>query len=116
NDITSITAFDMSGTTISAANNIGSVSTTGNALATLIMAGTDLGRDAAFGGQGVNADSTNGGNIGTVTIGGDFVQSSVSAGALRGADGFLGTTDDIVSGGRSTIGTVTIGGTEVGSN
>ena len=116
NDITSVTAFDVSGTTISAANNIGSVDITANALATLIMAGADLGRDAAFGGQGADADSTNGGNIGTVSVGGDFLQSSVSAGVLRGVDGFLGTTDDIVSGGRSSIGSVTIGGTQVGSN
>lgn len=115
-DIQSITAFDASGTTISAANNIGTVSFTGDAFATLIMAGTDLGRDAAFGGTGVNADSTNGGNITSVTVGGNFVQSSVSAGVLRGADGFLGTTDDIASGGRSNIGIVTIGGTQVGSN
>lgn len=116
NDITSITAFDMSGTTISAANNIGSVNVTSNVLASLIMSGADLGRDAAFGGQGANADSTNGGNIGTITVGGDFLQSSVSAGVLRGVDGFLGTTDDIVSGGRSSIGAVNIGGTQVGSN
>ncbi len=116
NNIQSITAFDMSGTTISAANNIGTVDVTANVFATLIMAGTDLGRDAAFGGQGVNADSTNGGNIDTITIGGNFLQSSVSAGVLRGADGFLGTTDDIVSGGRSSIGSVAIGGTQVGSN
>lgn len=116
NDITSITAFDMSGTTISAANNIGSVNITSNVLASLIMSGADLGRDAAFGGQGANADSTNGGAIGTVTVGGDFLQSSISAGVLRGVDGFLGTTDDIVSGGRSSIGAVNIGGTQVGSN
>jgi len=115
-DIQSLTAFDISGTTISAANNIGSVTTTGNAFATTILAGADLGRDAAFGGSGQAADSTNGGNIGTVTIGGDFVQSSVSAGLLRGVDGFLGTTDDIVSGGRSSIGSVTIAGSQVGSN
>jgi len=115
-DIQSITAFDVSGTTISAANNIDTVSFTADAFATLIMAGTDLGRDAAFDGAGVNADSTNGGNIGTVTVGGNFIQSSVSAGVLRGVDGFLGTTDDIASGGRSSIGSVTIGGSEVGSN
>ncbi|UYV11783.1 MAG: hypothetical protein NCW75_10795 [Phycisphaera sp.] len=116
NGITSVTAFDMSGTTISAANNIGSVDITANVLASLIMSGTDLGRDAAFGGEGANADSTNGGNIGSVTVGGNFLQSSISAGVLRGVDGFLGTTDDIVSGGRSDIGSVTIGGTQVGSN
>jgi hypothetical protein len=115
-DIQSVTAFDISGTTISAANDIGSVTTTGNVFATTIMAGADIGRDAAFGGQGVNADRTNGGNVGTVTVGGDFVQSSVSAGVLRGADGFLGTTDDIVSGGRSNVGAVAIAGSQVGSN
>lgn len=116
NNIQSVTAFDMSGTTISAANTIGSVDITANVLSSTIIAGADIGRDAAFGGQGVNADTTNGGNIGTVTVGGDFIQSSVAAGILRGADGFLGTTEDLVSGGRSNIGSVTIGGTQVGSN
>lgn len=115
-DIQSVTAFDMSGTVIAAGNDIGSVTTTANAFATTILAGADIGRDAAFGGTGVDADSTNGGNIGTVTIGGDFVQSSVSAGLLRGVDGFLGTFDDVVSGGRSSIGSVSIAGTQVGSN
>ncbi|MEQ9096848.1 MAG: hypothetical protein RIE32_11355 [Phycisphaerales bacterium] len=114
--IQSITAFDMSGTVISAANDINSVDITANVFASTIMAGADIGRDAAFGGTGVNADRTNGGNVGSVDVGGNFLQSSVSAGVLRGADGFLGTTDDIVSGGRSTIGSVTIGGTQVGSN
>lgn len=114
--IQSITAFDMSGTTISAANDITSVNVTGDVFASMIMAGADIGRDAAFGGTGVNADRTNGGNLGTVNVGGNFLQSSVSAGVLRGADGFLGTADDVASGGRSTIGSVTIGGTLVGSN
>ncbi len=114
--IQSITAFDMSGTIISAANDITSVNVTGDMFASTVMAGADIGRDAAFGGTGVNADRTNGGNLGTVDVGGNFLQSSVSAGVLRGVDGFLGTTDDVASGGRSTIGSVTIGGTQVGSN
>lgn len=116
NDIASVTAFDMSGTTVAAANNIGSVTTTGSVFASFILAGADLGRDAARGGQGVNADTTNGGNLGTVTVGGNFIQSSAAAGLLPGADGFLGTPDHIVSGGRSTIGSVSIAGTQVGSN
>ncbi len=114
--IQSVTAFSMSGSVISAANNIGTVSTTGDAFATLILAGADIGRDASFGGTGVDADTTNGGNIDSVNIGGDFVQSSVSAGVLLGSDGFLGTANDVVSGGRSNVGSVTIGGTQVGSN
>ena len=116
NDIASVTAFDMSASTIAAANNLGSVTTTGNVFASFLLAGADLGRDAARGGQGVNADTTNGGNLGTVTVGGSFIQSSAAAGLLPGTDGFLGTTDDIVSGGRSTIGSVSIAGTQVGSS
>ncbi len=115
-NIQSVTSFDMSGTLIVAANNIGTVTTTGSAFATTILAGADVGRDASFGGEGVDADVTNGGNIDAVNIGGNFIQSSVSAGLLRGVDGFLGTTDDIISGGRSNIGSVTIGGTQIGSN
>lgn len=115
-DIQSITAFDMSGTIVSAANAIDAVNITGDVFASNILAGADIGRDAAFGGTGVNADRTNGGNLGTVSVGGNFVQSSATAGVLRGADGFLGTTDDVVSGGRSSIGSVSIGGTLVGSN
>ncbi|GIW74012.1 MAG: hypothetical protein KatS3mg103_0534 [Phycisphaerales bacterium] len=115
NSIQSVTAFDASGTTIAAANDLGTVSLTGNAFATRILAGVDLGRDAAFGGQGVNADTTNGGSITSVTVGGSFIQSSVAAGVLPGADGFLGNADDVASGGRSSIGSVTIAGTQVGS-
>ena len=116
NDIASVSAASMTGTVVAAANNIGTVNVSGNVASTMIMAGADLGRDAAFGGAGVNRDTTNGGNITTVTVGGNFESSSVSAGLLRGADGFLGTSDDVVSGGRSNIGTVTIGGQRVGSN
>ena len=116
NNISSVTAFDMSGTTIAAANDLGSVTTTGSVFASRLLGGADLGLDAAFGGQGVNADATNGGNVGAITVGGNFLQSSVAAGVLPGADGFLGTTDDIVSGGRSNIDSVTIAGTQVGSS
>ncbi|MFI4883294.1 MAG: beta strand repeat-containing protein, partial [Phycisphaerales bacterium JB064] len=115
-DILSVTAFDISSSTIAAANDLGSVTTTGSVFASNILSGVDLGRDAAFGGEGVNADRTNGGNIGTVTVGGNFAQSSIAAGVLRGVDGFLGTSDDIVSGGRSTIGSVSIAGTQLGSS
>ena len=80
-----------------------------------MMAGVDLGNDAAFGGAGLNADRLSTGSIGPVTIGGNFRESDLTAGYLRGLDGFFGTTDDNVAAGRSAIGTVTITGTIGGS-
>ena len=116
NDIVSVAAASLAGSTIAAANNLGGVTIAGNVASSNLLSGVDLGRDGTFGGTGVNADQTNGGNIGNVTIGGNFESSSIAAGLVRGADNFLGTSDDIVSGGRSSIGAVTIGGQRVGSN
>jgi hypothetical protein len=80
------------------------------------MAGGDLGEDAAPGGTGFNADRATTGFVGDVKVEGDFAKSSIVAGMLRGPDGFFGTPDDIVAPGRSTIGDVTIDGSQVGSN
>ncbi|MEO1008132.1 MAG: hypothetical protein AAFX79_06175 [Planctomycetota bacterium] len=101
---------------ISAANGIAGVTVPGSVFDTSIIAGADLGRDGSFGGTGLDADSTNGGNIGAVTVGGNFRESDVVAGLLRGPDGFFGTSDDLVSGGRSNTGPVSIAGSDVGSN
>jgi hypothetical protein len=59
--------------------------------------------------------------IGSVTVGGDWVASSIAAGVLRGADGFFGTADDTQITGinsatlHSRIGSVTIKGQALGT-
>ncbi|HYE62458.1 MAG TPA: hypothetical protein VD997_10710 [Phycisphaerales bacterium] len=101
---------------LSAGDNIGNITITGDANQSNIAAGADFGTDAAPGGTGTAADRVSSGNIGAISIAGNFAQSSISAGYLRGRDGFIGTTDDLVGGGRSHIASVTIGGVQVGSS
>ncbi|MGQ0629303.1 MAG: beta strand repeat-containing protein, partial [Phycisphaerales bacterium] len=101
---------------VSAAGNINSIAINGNVIDSPFLAGVDLGTDGTFDGAGAAADTVSAGNIGTVSIRGNFQRSDVGAGVLRGADGFLNTGDDLVADGRSTIGTVSITGTLVGSN
>ena len=48
-----------------------------------------------------NADA----RIGTVRVGGDLLSTSIIAGAVAGADGVFGTTDDFSIGGAGTINT-----------
>lgn len=81
-----------------------------------IMVGGDLGTDGEIGGQRLAGDRVTSGFLGSVTINGDFEESDIVAGLLRGPDGFFGTSDDAVAAGRSTIGTITIAGNRVGSN
>lgn len=100
---------------VNAGNNLTTVTIGGEAFATSIVAGLDLGQDAAFGGTGLNADTLSTGFIGTVTVNGHFRESNVVAGYARGADGFFGSTDDTIASGRSSIGTVTITGNQLGS-
>lgn len=100
---------------LSVGNNLGNVSITGNAFDSAFLAGVDLGSDAAFGGTGTAADRVTTGSIGSVSVSGNFLESDVVAGYLRGGDGFFGTSDDTVAPGLSTIGSVTIAGTQVGS-
>ncbi|MDX2147068.1 MAG: hypothetical protein SFZ23_06050 [Planctomycetota bacterium] len=102
-------------TFIAAGDSLGDVTLSGESFDSQFMAGVDLGRDAVWGGTGVNADRLSDGVIGNVAIGGNFLQSDITAGLLRGPDGFFGTSDDRIAGGRSTIGTVTITGTQTGS-
>lgn len=70
-------------------------------------------------GYSLNADA----QIGTVTVGGDWIASSLTAGALTGNDGLYGTADDTVAGagtndpGRfSRIDSVSIGGQMLGTD
>lgn len=111
-----ITAASLSETWISVADNIGPVTINGNAFDSSIMAGTDLGTDAKFGGQGTAADSVTTGSIVSVFIGGSFIESDIVEGIIRGPDAFFGTSDDSLAGGRGSIGNIVIGGQALGSN
>ena len=111
-----ITAPSISESFVAAGNDIGAVAVAGDVFDTSIVAGFDLGTDANFGGTGTAADTLSAGTIATVTIGGNFRQSDLIAGLSRGADGYFGTNDDVVAAGRSSIGAVTITGTQVGSS
>jgi len=101
---------------LSAGDNIGTITIGGDTTQSNIAAGADFGTNAAPGGTGLAADRVSSGNIGPVTILGNFGQSSISAGYLRGNDAFVGTSDDVIGGGRSSIGSVTISGTQTGSS
>ncbi len=99
---------------LSVGQNLGTV-TLGATTGTSIMAGADLGSDAAVGGLGTATDVVYPGSITSVAVAGNFTSSSITAGFLRGADGFFGTPDDAVAPGTSSIGSVTIAGASVGS-
>jgi hypothetical protein len=116
--INSVTGPQLRQSFVSAATRIGTVSITGDSFDSSIMAGLDLGIDAAFSpvASGPFADAVSNATIGTVTIGGNFRESDIVAGFGRGADGFFGTSDDTAAAGRATIGQITIGGNQVGSN
>lgn len=101
---------------ISARSSIGSVSINGDALETSILAGADLGTDADFGGTGRDADVLGAGSVGTVNVTGNFRKSDIAAGVVPGPSGYVGNQDAVTSAGRSSVGTVTITGTQVGSN
>jgi hypothetical protein len=111
----SFTAPSFSRSFLSAGDDIGPINIAGDVFQSNIMSGADLGRDATPGGGGLNADTVSSGNIGAVTVGGNFLQSSLTAGYLRGTDGYFGTADDTIAGGRSTITSVTITGSQTGS-
>lgn len=115
NNLGTFTAASASRSIINAGNNLTSVVLSGEAFATSIVAGLDLGQDATFGGTLLNADTLSTGFIGAVSITGNFRESNIVAGYARGADGFFGSTDDTVASGRSSIGTVLITGNQVGS-
>ena len=114
--IGSVTVGSMLGGRISARTSIGSVIVNGDATESQILGGADLGHDADFGGVGRNADVVGSGSVNSVTVTGNFQKSDVGAGVLRGASGFLGSSDVVTAAGRSSIGTVAISGNLVGSN
>jgi hypothetical protein len=111
----SFTAPSIARTYVSARDSIGPITITGDVSSSAFIAGLDLGTDALFGGTGSAADYLSAGTLGDVTIGGNFRSSDIIAGLSRGTDGFFGTTDDSVAAGRSSIGRVTIAGSQTGS-
>lgn len=100
---------------ISARSSINSLTVNGNAVGAAIYGGTDLGRDADFGGSGFDADVSGSGSINNVRINGNFTKSDVAAGVSRGPSGYVGNADAVNAAGRSSIGNVVITGTQVGS-
>jgi hypothetical protein len=115
-EITSFTSNAFTKSRLSAGNKLGTVTVNGDAFDSAFYAGGDLGEDANFGGTGFDRDVVTNGSITSVTVNGNFRESDVAAGVLRGVDGFLGTQDDTAADGRSSIGSVTISGNQVGSN
>ena len=111
-----ISIGEMRESRITVGDTIDSVTIIGDMFDSAIIAGADLGLDTLFGGTGLDADRVSTGHIGNVSIGGDFIESDLVAGLLRGPDGFFGTGDDSIAEGRSTIGSISIGGIALGSN
>jgi hypothetical protein len=116
NNLNTFSAPNFSRSFLSAGDTLGTITIGGEVFQSNISAGADLGTDAAPGGTGTAADTVSTGFINSVNIAGNFRESSLTAGYLRGADGFFGTSDDKVAAGRSTIGPVTIAGNQVGSS
>ncbi len=115
-EITNFTSGSFTRSRLTAGERLGNVTVNGDAFDSAFYAGADLGEDANFGGSGFNADKAFNGSIGSLTVNGNFRESDISAGVLRGPDGFLGTADDIAADGRSSIGNVIITGAQTGSN
>lgn len=116
NSVGGFTTGALSKSRVSAGDHFGPITVNGDVTESNIQSGGDLGADAAPGGTGFNADRSSSGNIASVRVVGNFTRSSIAAGMLRGPDGYFGTADDIAAAGRSNLGTVTITGTQVGSN
>ncbi len=75
----SVSAVNLDGAILSAADSIGKVTLKGNILDSYILGGYDIGMDGAFGGTD---DLLQGGNIKSVSAKGQFARSFISAGYL----------------------------------
>jgi hypothetical protein len=118
-----MTASSMNGATLAAGGNINIVRLRGNMEGSFVLAGFgsgDGGLSLVTGETGnigvdrwvapLNAaqvDVAEGGCIQQVWIGGDMIASAIAAGVSPGADGFIGTADDVV-GGVGTVGVVRV--------
>ena len=121
------------GARISAGRNIASVTVRGDATDSAILAGVDLGTDATFDryntatGQrppGIQdipnlagfEDRVGVGNLGAVNIQGQLRATDIAAGVSRGNSGFITGNDRQLGGGRSTIASIRVNGSAVGSS
>ncbi|MEL6796736.1 MAG: hypothetical protein AAFO89_07910, partial [Planctomycetota bacterium] len=116
--LNSFTANEVERSRLSVSNVIDSIEVEGDVFDSAFIAGGDLGSDARDGNGSVSSaiDRATSGTINSVDIGGDFGESDIIAGFLRGGDGFFATADDDGAAGNSSIGTIEIGGSTVGSN
>ncbi len=116
--LTSFSAGEVERSRLSVSNVIDSIDVDGDVFDSAFIAGGDLGSDATDGDGTASSeiDRATSGTINTVDIGGNFAESDLVAGFLRGGDGFFATADDDGAAGNSSIGTVEIGGSTVGSN
>lgn len=108
-------AASLTDSTIAAGSRIDRVNIAGDVFRSLILAGVRFGADGLPGGTGANRDVPAAGHVGAVNVGGNFVASDVAAGVLRGPDTYYGTSDDTAGAGFSSVGSVRIGGTQVGT-
>ncbi|MCX5690280.1 MAG: hypothetical protein NTV94_10955, partial [Planctomycetota bacterium] len=117
NSARSIGTFTLSGSmggSISAPT-IDSVTITGSLNAAAILAGTDLGSDAAVGGAGTAADIFSAGSLGSLQVRGAATNSLIAC-SLNPIDGQFFNTDDRFASSSSRIGSIRIGGATFETN
>ncbi|MBL1218307.1 MAG: hypothetical protein D8M59_12530 [Planctomycetes bacterium] len=115
-ELSSLSAGSMTLARVSAGDELGKVSVTGNVVDSHILAGLSLGSDGTYGGSGTAGDQLSDGVLTSLSVRGNFIRSSVAAGVQRGRDGFYGSSDDIGALGVSEIKSITVNGTASGSN
>lgn len=97
------------------APTIGSVTVNGSMNAAAILAGTDLGSDAAIGGTGNAADVYSAGSLGSLHVRGAATNSLIAC-SLNPIDGQFFNTDDRFASLSSRIGSIRIGGATFETN
>lgn len=92
------------------ARSIASLSVGGNMTGARILAGADMGSDAALGGSAAAADSFGPGYIGKIAVAGSVTGSTILAG-VDPFDGKFNDLNDVAVGGKSSyIGSISISG------
>lgn len=99
----------LSGGTLATKESIGSLTIRGDATASTVLAGADLGSDHLLGGKGGKADSFAAASIDVIHIRGAVTSSLFAAGLDRVNSRFLDQDDRIIGGEASRIGLVRIG-------